>query len=37
MKSKLSVSTDSPATALLGPLRGFATPAAGWLKPWPSC
>ena len=34
MGSNLSVNTDRLQAALAGPLRGFAAPAAGYLKRW---
>jgi hypothetical protein len=32
LRPNLSVNTDRPTAALLGSLRGFAAPAAGYLK-----
>ena len=36
LKPNLSVNTDRLQAALAGSLRGFAAPAAGYLKRWAS-
>jgi len=34
LRANLSVNTDRREAALLGSLRGFAAPAAGYLRRW---